>query len=269
MRWKRFLTKLPIAFLIAFGMVVPARATSPFQDGLIAFNANRFHQAESDFEKAAALSPNDQGIFVMLGKVREKLQDPDGAKEAYRAAFRINPFNASGAAAKQAILSVTANIEAQRHQPLDDPGTMRWSAQTIQTQARELGRRYINEENAYARNRMNRWLHDSFYSWRNPGEISGGRNIRRAYRYMGDLAQAYQFRGYGYQRAAGVQQSANNLEDLLSDHSNGAEPHLRATGTNLYVRYYGAPEPPDLPPVDPPVELRAVAKKLSPGKWHG
>ncbi len=266
MKRNRSTAILSMAVLLVGSCAAVQAASSPFKDGMAAFNARRFHEAESDFEQAAANSPSNQEAFIMLGKTRELLQDADGAREAYQSAFKINPFNSSGAAAKQAILTVTANKEAQKHQPPDDPNTIRQTVRTIHVQAQALGRNYINRSNAHANNKMWQYSDDQYWAWANPGDVSGWNTLHQLHHYMDNQTQAYRYQSEGYKRAASVQQSANNLVDLIADHASSSAPHLRAAGTNLYVRYYGGIEPPPLPPEDPLIELHAVAKSLGPVK---
>ena len=67
----------------------------------------------------------------------------------------------------------------------------------------------------------------------------------------------------GVQSAAELQKSANNLESLLGEKPRAGSPHLRALGTNLFVRNYSEHDDDSLPPVDPVLELKARQEKLS------
>jgi tetratricopeptide (TPR) repeat protein len=263
---------LLLAILLASLNFSPAvRAATAYDDGIENFSGSRYHAAEANFEQALAANPNDTRALLMLGRTREFLKDSAGAKEAYTAAFNINPFNADGAQAKSALFDLTAKVEAQKHAPKDDERAMRKSAQLIQQQGRDLGQRHINYGNALARDRLNLTFLSALaegqplgrLNWRQRGEVSSWEQTRQAFRQFDDRAQAINYRANATRTAAAAQTSANNLILLLAEQDNGTNPHLRALGTNLYVRNYGSSRLDDLPPDDPPLELRARAWKLA------
>ncbi len=68
------------------------------------------------------------------------------------------------------------------------------------------------------------------------------------------------------QHAQYAQDSANNLQRLMSEKQNPNQPKLRALGTNLFVRYYGSHDQdgstPSAPAADPVVEMKANQWKL-------
>jgi hypothetical protein len=277
---KQLLLRLLSGTLLVCTLATPAWA-SAYDDGMQDFIQKRYHTAETSFELAVSINRSDTSALLMLGKTREFLKDQQGAKEAYTAAFNINPFSTDGAKAKQALLDLTGNVEAKKHAPLDDPATMRKSAYTIQNQGRELGQRYIKYGNALS-NARTRLTLDSyradqvrnggigngagFYRYRlnNGGDLSSWDRIRNSYRQYDDQAQATNYRTWATRNAFAAQQSATNLVSLLGEHSPSAtNPHLRALGTNLYVRNYGSDQIDDLPPEDPPIALHAKALKLS------
>jgi tetratricopeptide (TPR) repeat protein len=74
--------------------------------------------------------------------------------------------------------------------------------------------------------------------------------------------QATGYQSDALHSAAEVQKSANNLQELIGDPRHDLEPHLRALGTNLYVRNYSEHDNDTTVPVDPPVELRAHEMRL-------
>jgi len=267
--------------LLFFMLVLPAQAGSPYDDGMKDFMQKRYHTAETDFELAVSINRSDTSALLMLGRTREFLKDSQGAKEAYTAAFNVNPFSADGAQAKQALMNLTANVEAKKHAPLDTPQTMRKTAGTIQRQGRELGQRYINDGNALAAARQ-RLTFDSYradqirnggigngfgffrFGLNNRGDLSSWDRIRNSYRQYDDQAQAVNYRTWATRNAVAARESATNLVDLLAEHDSAAtNPHLRALGTNLYVRNYGSDSLADLPPEDPPIEMHAKAWKLT------
>jgi tetratricopeptide (TPR) repeat protein len=255
------ITFVAILFFSCFG---PALASDPYQDGMDAFNAKRYHAAEESFLQAAAHSPSDPNIFMQLGRTREMLLDREGAKEAYEGAFKINPFGPEGKAAKTALLNLSATIEGKKHAPMDSEEVMRQSATSIQREARELGNRTINEGEAMAnaRYRLGR-IGNPRRVLRWNAEVSDPFGIARQSRMMNDATQGALYRTFGRVRATTAQQSANNLVGLLAEHGHATNPHLRALGTNLYVRNYASPDDDELPPQDPVFEMRATQIKLS------
>jgi tetratricopeptide (TPR) repeat protein len=68
------------------------------------------------------------------------------------------------------------------------------------------------------------------------------------------------------QHAQYTQDSANNLQRLMSEKQNPNSPKLRALGTNLFVRYYGSHDQdgstPSAPGVDPVIEMKAKQMKF-------
>jgi tetratricopeptide (TPR) repeat protein len=68
------------------------------------------------------------------------------------------------------------------------------------------------------------------------------------------------------QHAQYEQDSANNLERLMSEKQNPNSPKLRALGTNLFVRYYGSHDQDGstatAPAADPVMEMKAKQMKL-------
>ena len=68
------------------------------------------------------------------------------------------------------------------------------------------------------------------------------------------------------QHAQYAQDSANNLQRLMSEKQNANQPKLRALGTNLFVRYYGSHDQDgstaSAPAADPVVEMKANQWKL-------
>jgi hypothetical protein len=278
---RRAFLQISLLFALQLGSVSPALSATLVEDAVDNYTNKRFHAAESLFEQAAAQAPSDQRIFLMIGKTREELKDLPGAKEAYNAAFFINPFSPEGNQAKQALLETEGKIQAKAHAPLDDPETMRQAARTIQNQAVALGQRHIDYGNALGQDRLNDNLrgYQGGYLWGGyganrsrsryqtnyltRGEVSNWNVVRKAAFQMDNQTQALRYGTEATKVAIQAQQSANNLVSLLADHSKSSAPHLRASGTNLYVRNYALPEEDELPPADPPLEMKAVQHKFA------
>lgn len=63
-------------------------------------------------------------------------------------------------------------------------------------------------------------------------------------------------------QASETQKTANNLKTLLAEDKNKPGPHLRALGTNLYVRNYSDHDDDSVAPEDPLLQLKATAQRL-------
>jgi tetratricopeptide (TPR) repeat protein len=281
MTFKRTLLSLLLGSLAFTTLLAPsALAATPFDTGMEDLRLTRYHAAEIDFENAVAKNRSDARSLIMLGRTRELLKDPDGAKEAYTAAFNLNPFNSDGLQAKQALLDLASDLAAKKSAPLDDASTTRKTADTIQRQGRQLAQRYTNNGDALAQARLNLTF-DSYRADRirngklglgmgfyrfglgNYGDLSSWDRIRNSYRQYDDQAQALNYRTAAAKTAALAQSSAGDLLSLLGETGHATNPHLRALGTNLYVRNYESAQADELPPEDPPLPLHAKALKLS------
>jgi tetratricopeptide (TPR) repeat protein len=75
--------------------------------------------------------------------------------------------------------------------------------------------------------------------------------------------QAMRAQEGGVKAAMELQKSANNLESLLGEKPSAGSPHLRALGTNLFVRNYADHDDDSIPPVDPIIELKARQQRLA------
>ena len=64
-------------------------------------------------------------------------------------------------------------------------------------------------------------------------------------------------------QATETQKAANNLKTLLAEDNNKPGPHLRALGTNLYVRNYSDHDDDSVAPEDPLLQLKATALRLT------
>jgi len=96
-----------------------------------------------------------------------------------------------------------------------------------------------------------------------PGGTSNLSGIRSSYIRSDSSVQAMRAQQEGLHSASELQKSANNLESLLGEQPKYGTPHLRALGTNLFVRNYSEHDDDSTAPADPPIELRAKAVKLS------
>jgi len=264
---------------------IQVSASKIVAEALENFKASRYYAAADLFEEAEALNPGDQQIHIYLGRTFEMLKELDNAKAEYTAAFRLGPFTDKGILAKEELVRLSASTEAKAHAPVDDLALVAKTIATIQSQSAEAQRRSQAEAAVIAHHRINLgnieaqkinqqagWfayeaLRDRF----NPGdteEISNWARIQTMYQSSDAQVQANKALIATAKYQADTQESANNLIRLLGARKVLPDDAvLRAFGTNLYVRYYGAPEVDDIAPSDPPVELKATALKLSDANW--
>jgi hypothetical protein len=94
-------------------------------------------------------------------------------------------------------------------------------------------------------------------------DVSNMAFIRSSWQRTDAQVQAMKYQAEAIKQAAYIQESANNLESLMSERRNTDAPHLRALGTSLYVRNYQDDSPNEIAPEDPPLQLKAMALKLS------
>ncbi len=87
--------------------------------------------------------------------------------------------------------------------------------------------------------------------------------LKSSYIRSDSAVQAMRAQQEAVHSATELQKSANNLQSLLGEQPKYGTPHLRALGTNLFVRNYSEHDDDSTPPVDPPLELKAKAVKLS------
>lgn len=287
------------------------------------YAAKRYHAAAEHLMQALQHNNRDARTYYRLGDVLTKLQDQDGAKEAYEAAFSVDPFGAIGSMAKQQLLSRAKTTAYQATAPQDTPIVVARTVNWINRQSNDISARYnregrdwqqwrsymasieaakIRQETQMALANLNQNTYAN-NNWR--GNTLGGNTLGGGYGYhtnarhygygggygannaanqydreeisnLGDIRANYvltdgrvqgnRARQEAAEKAANVQESATNLKDLMLQPTKPGRAHLKALGTNLYVRYYGDETPSyDYPnvPDDPVEELRAQALRLS------
>jgi tetratricopeptide (TPR) repeat protein len=287
------------------------------------YAAKRYHAAAEHLMQALQHNNKDARTYYRLGDVLTKLQDQDGAKEAYEAAFSIDPFGAIGSMAKQQLLSRAKTTAYKATAPQDTPIVVARTVNWLNRQSNDVSARYNREgqdwqqwrsymagieaakirqetqlalanlnQNNYANNNWRgnalgvntlggvygyhtnarHYGYGGGYGANNAAnqydreEISNLGDIRANYVLTDGRVQGNRARQEAAEKAANVQESAANLKDLMLQPTKSGGAHLRALGTNLYVRYYGDETPSyDYPivPDDPVEELRAQALRLS------
>ena len=82
---------------VALAAASPASALAHNGLGLIAIDEGRPQDATAEFERAAALDPNNASYVANLGNARRAAGDRAGAEQAYRRALEIDPRTADAA----------------------------------------------------------------------------------------------------------------------------------------------------------------------------
>lgn len=112
------------------------------------------------------------------------------------------------------------------------------------------------------------YMNPNTYNFMQPGNYnqthaSNLQAIDTHYLRSDAAVRAAHYQTLGLQQAAETQKSANNLKTLLAEDKNKPGPHLRALGTNLYVRNYSDHDDDSVAPVDPELQLKATALRLA------
>lgn len=262
----------------------------------------RYHAAAENLMNAIQINPSSSLAFRQLGDVLVELKDSEGALESYKACFENDPFGENGKYAKAKLLSLSARNARSKTAPQDTQPVVQNTITTINRQVRDYTNR-MQFEGRRNSMRMTRESALGFpagfvpaydtqgYSRRGrggmgggtygfgggrggfgggrygygPGEISDLNYLRGNYARSDVRARAMAAQREAAQKAAYVAESASNLKDqLLRPHKKG-EAHLRALGTNVYVRYYGDETPSSSDekiPEDPAIELKAKPEQL-------
>ena len=264
---------------------VPAKTfSSLFAQANDDMDATRYHAAAEELEEAIQLNPNNSKAYALLGTALLKLQDREGAKEAFRACFQVDPFGADGRNAKAMLLKMVSDDTIRATAPQDTPQVVSHTIQTLNLEAADLSNRYRQEGNRWASYRRylggieaqrmegenptyGRRSHFAGYGGYGRGEISDLGHLRSNYIRTDSIVQANYARSEAARKSAFVQESAANLkEQLLTPGILKDDARLKALGTSLYCRYYGDETPSvDEPPVpdDPVQELKARAMGLT------
>lgn len=275
--------------LVAELSLPPAKAKAKKETYQSMFNkasadmrARRYHAAADELLQSIKLNPRFTMGYAYLGDVLYKLKDTEGAKEAYRACFEVDPFGKYGRYGKAKLMGLAAQAAYNASSPQDSPKVVERTINTINTQAADLAGRYRTEyanstswrqalltlaqrraqeaaRIARASGRQSSWYGND----RN--EMSDRNAINSYWAQTEYNMKIYRARAEAARKAAFVAQSAADLKAQMLQPVGAGGSTLRALGTNLYVRYYGDEnssinDPPA--PEDPVEELAAVAHKM-------
>jgi tetratricopeptide (TPR) repeat protein len=242
----------------------------------------RYHAAADAYLKVININPRYSPAYAYLGDILVKLKDYEGAKEAYRAGFEVDPFGQYGRYGKAKLLGLAKRDSYIRTQPQDSPLIVERTIKLINKQSNDLSNLHAAEGQRWSRWRtdlaniqLRRIAQDNHtsvsllnrrgYQGYDDTEQSNLANLRTNYVRNDAAVQATKIRAEAARKAAFVAQSAANLKAQMMQPVRPGNAKLRALGTNLYVRYYGSDTPSfndDPVADDAPVELAAKAHKL-------
>ena len=153
---------------------------------------------------------------------------------------------------QQMLNDIKAQVAAGGGNPYTVPGNINGNGALVNPAAANAGYNYPGYNN-FGYNNGRRLYDNSNLRALDTAAIRADAGVR-ATRYQIEATQ----------QAAEVQKSANNLKSLLAEDKHSSGPHLRALGTNLFVRNYSDHDDDNsVVPADPPLELKATAIKLS------
>lgn len=267
--------------------------------GIANFKLKRFQHAREDFEQAISFSPGSPQACANLGSTLMLLKDYDGAQEAFKAAFTLEPFGQLAQYVHKQLINLAHEDAYRKTAPQDTPQVVTQTISTINRQAAESAQRYYRDANATANHRIfmgdlqaqritrqseqdiadlrymqrggyhgahYRSRYASGYDFRDQAaEISNIAAIRRNYILTDAQTQANRARLEGSQKSNFAYESATNLKDQILAPVKPGSAQLKALGTSLYARYYGTgvPSTDEIIIFDPPPpELHAVPKQL-------
>jgi len=208
--------------------------------GIDHYNVHDYQRAEDDFEKCCAMAPDMARVHSYLAITKLQENERPTALEEFRTTYAIDPFGTYGRYAKFCLLKLAGDEEIRKRGPVDSDEILQSSLDKINKQSNNL----INFHN-----------HES--SRTPPLPFGGG---------FAAQIQSTSARNNTVLQNAFTQESANNLKHLMGLRAKPGDAHLRAWGTNLTTRYYGADTylyAPYYIPREYPVELKAQQKTLS------
>jgi hypothetical protein len=207
--------------------------------GIDHYNVHDYQRAEDDFEKCCAMAPDMARVHSYLAITKLQENERPAALEEFRTTYAIDPFGTYGRYAKFCLLKLAGDEEIRKRGPVDSDEILQSSLDKINKQSDSL----INFHN-----------HESSRTPQLP--FGGG---------FAAQIQATSSKNNTVLQNAFTQESANNLKHLMGLRAKPGDAHLRAWGTNLNTRYYGADTylyAPYYIPREYPVELKAQQKAL-------
>ena len=102
----------------------------------------RYHAAADELLEAIKLNPRFPNAYAYMGDVLLKLKDREGAKEAYKACFEVDPAGRYGRYGRAKLLGLAHQEAYQRTAPQDSPKVVERTINTINRQSNDLASRY-------------------------------------------------------------------------------------------------------------------------------
>lgn len=124
------------------------------ESGISDFKLKRYHSAQDAFEEAIAFNSRSPQAYVNLGNTLMMLKDTEGAQEAFKACYALQPFGEMGQYARKTLLRLAHDDAYYKTDPQDSPKFVATAIATINRQAADCGHRYISEASVFARNRI-------------------------------------------------------------------------------------------------------------------
>jgi tetratricopeptide (TPR) repeat protein len=282
------LSRKAIPFLLLFaatGVSAPfALADNPFLlQGIKEYYAGDYLNAAGHFGEAESADFNDPKLHYYFGNTYVHLNQRDAAIREYRISYALDPTGEAGTLAKNALVLCGAEKEnatseknakgALSTKTLPEDPRLKDALTRLQqatdnvkqnastsAQAQAAGISKLSDEQAEL---LKKHTQDLIDDLKHVHRIGGA--MAEEARTDGTAKQQSMQRFYdnqknsvlsdGKKRATVIDESANNLQQLLNEPSKPGHVKLAPTGTNLYVRNYEFPASEEKPA---PVKLQPI-----------
>lgn len=253
----------------------------------------RYKAAASELLESIKLNPRFPRSYAYMGDVLLKLNDREGAREAYKACFEVDPFGTYGRYGKAKLLGLVRQEAYYKPGAQDSDKVVSHTIKTINRQVGDMTQRIQRDsENVsswktalatIAQRRMLQSMQEArvqgggrrgtittYYPGGGERHEMSDLSIMNNYYMQTDwVRQNYLARAEAARKAAFVNESAANLKAQMLQPLSPGGTRLRALGTNLYVRYYGDDNPSIVdPPVPEDPEIELTAKSLAVKSLH-
>lgn len=253
----------------------------------------RYKAAASELLESIKLNPRFPRSYAYMGDVLIKLNDREGAREAYKACFEVDPFGTYGRYGKAKLLQMVRQDAYYKPGAQDSDKVVSHTIKTINRQVGDMTQRIQKDSDnvsswksalaTIAQRRMLQSMQEArmqgggrrgtittYYPGGGERHEMSDLSIMNNYYMQTDwVRQNYLARAEAARKAAFVNESAANLKAQMLQPLSPGGSRLRALGTNLYVRYYGDDNPSIVdPPVPEDPEIELTAKSLAVKGFH-
>lgn len=208
--------------------------------GIDNYNLHRFHNAEDDFNEAISMAPGLSRTYVYLAVTLLQINQRQSAINALRAGYELDPFGSYGRYAKNCLITIMGDEEVRKRGPKDNLKTVQKTLEVVNDRAGRDSERLGSSGQGLASARITTANNFANNLNSDPENFSNENGMRQMYIRSDAMVQASRARQDAAQRAANTQESANNLKELITAKLLPGDAKLRAFGTNLNARYYGA-----------------------------